>query len=289
MINLKQPLPSELKQATSRHTSNWHLLIVMLFACITSASAMAEAEPDCSTYEEMKTRMLRQERLTPQMQAAQVSVIPAKIAEWDRSMHDFGGESVSGADLYKRLIIATDRDAISMTQEKLREQGWSENRIRRVLFEMKTLAEQKMKQRFATISAGHKLVRLYTGNGVGIVFNVKDDLACIAMRLQDPIVQHYELGLPPFWLKKSSKMPPLIESYRKENGFGVAAFSKTIDGDSLVILAKPQFGAGSSDGPVPYYFGGVMLLESKDGKISNIGDLMHVQYIHEHNFNFPRR
>ena len=121
----------------------------------------------------------------------------------------------------------------------------------------------------------------------GVIVTQFDDKACIGMRLKELTVQHYSLGLPPNWLAASSRLPGFIDAYRKENRFGVAAFGRTKAGDSIVLLAKPQFGRGSNDGPVHFYFGGVLLQEKKDGGVAVLGDLMHTRYSEHHEFNFP--
>lgn len=288
MTTLTQQSTYGQKSVFSQVASKLPLVILALFAYVTADSAWAEATPDCMSEEVMRTRM-SQEGLVEQIRSVQVSVDPAKKAEWDKSMHDFGGQSMSGAGLYKILSIQTDRDNYYAMEAKLREQGMRPYAIEKGMSEMKEYAELKMKERFLTISSECKQFFLFAGKAVGAVVNQKSGAACIVMRLQNPIVQHFSLGLPPAWLKKSSKLPVLIAAYRKENGFGVAAFSKTTDGDSLVILAKPQLGLGSTDGPVPYYFGGVMLLERQGGEIAILGDLMHTKYVENYSLNSARR
>lgn len=264
------------------------ILVLTFLVSVTCGNVRAESEDDCMPEEVMRARM-SQEGLVEQIRSVQVSVDPAKRSEWDKSTHNYGGHLISGADLYKLLSIQTDRDNYYKMEASLREKGLRPLAVDKAMAEMKEYAELKMKERFLTISSGYKQFFLFTGNGVGAVVNQKSGTACIAMRLQNPVVQHFSLGLPPKWLKKSSRLNYLISAYRSEHGFGVAAFSQTTDGHKVVILAKPQLGLGSFDGPVPYYFGGVMLLEKQGGEALVLGDLMHTKYMEKYNLKSSER
>lgn len=248
-----------------------------------AASAQSQV---CLTEQAMQARM-REDRQVEAMRAVEVFIDPAAKAEWDASTVDIGGQMMSGADAYRLLSFQADRDTLADLENRLRKTGMSPAAVAKGLNEMTEFSELTLKRRFLQIESRNQQFFLFKRGDSGRVVTQSEGKACIAMQLQGLTVQHYSRDLPPGWLSPTSKLPRLIAAYRKEQRFGVAAFARTKAGDAIVILAKPQFGRGDYDGPVPYYFGGVLLQETRAGVASVVADLMHTRYVERHEFNFP--
>lgn len=257
-----------------------------IFASLLTNVAMAQPQA-CMTEDAMRARM-RDEKQIEAMRAVQVFVDAAKKARWDDSTQDFGDQSMSGADLYRLLSFQVDRDNLAALENSMRKKGIPPASTAKGVSELIEYGELIMKDRFLRIKSSYQQFFLFRRGDKGTVVTQSDEKACIALQLQGLTVQHYSLDLPAAWLAPSSGLPRLIEAYRKDHRFGVAAFGRTKAGDSIVILAKPQFGRGDYDGPVPYYFGGVLLQETKAGRASVVADLMHTRYVEHHDFNFPK-
>lgn len=261
-----------------------------LLSCVASlllAQAAIAQSSACMTEAAMQARM-QDEQQVEAMRAVEVFVDPAKKAKWDESTQEMGDQKYSGADMYRLLSFVVDRDQLDALERRMRKQGMSDARAAKAASEMAEFSELVMKDRFLRIKSSYRQLFLFKRGDQGVVVTQTDDKACISMHLRALTVQHYSGDLPPGWLAPSSRLPRLIEAYRKESRFGVAAFARTQAGDSIVILAKPQFGRGDHDGPVPYYFGGVLLQETKAGVASVVADLMHTRYVEHHDFNFPQ-
>lgn len=241
----------------------------------------------CMTEDALRARM-RHEGQVEAMRAVEVFVDADKKARWDASTQDYGGQSMSGADVYRMVSFMADRDQLAQLEARMRSSGTPPAAQAKGISELIEYGELIMKDRFLRIKASFQHFYLFRRGDTGVVVTQSDDQACIAWQLRGLTVQHYSLDLPAGWLPAGSKLPRLIEAYRKENRFGVAAFGKTAGGDVIVVLAKPQFGRGDYDGPVPYYFGGVLLQETKSGGASVVADLMHTRYVERHDYNFSR-
>lgn len=258
-----------------------------IFASLLLANASVAQSKACMTEAAMQARM-RDERQVEAMRAVEVIVDAAKRTEWDNSTQDYGGQTMSGADVYRMVSFQADRDNLVELENRLRKSGMTPAAMAKGVSELFEFGELIMKDRFLRIKSSYQQLFLFKRGDKGVVVTQSDDKACIAMQLQGLTVQHHSLDLPSGWLAPSSGLPRLIEAYRKEHRFGVAAFGRTKAGGSIVILAKPQFGRGDYDGPVPYYFGGVLLQENKVGGASVVADLMHTRYVEHHDFNFPK-
>lgn len=258
----------------------------VVVSLLLASGAMAQSQT-CMTEEAMRARM-RAEGQVESMRAVEVFVDPAKKARWDESTQNLADKQYSGADAYRLVSFQTDRDMLYELERRMRSGGMPPAAVAKGMSEFVEYSELIMKDRFLRIKSSFQQFFLFKRGDKGVVVTQADEKSCIALELQGLTVQHYSLNLPPGWLAPSSKLPRLIEAYRKENRFGVAAYARTKAGDAFIILAKPQFGRGDYDGPVPYYFGGVLLQETKAGGASVVADLMHTRYVEHHDFNFAR-